>query len=228
MGRFEGARTFLVTGTSSGLGVAISSAIRDRGGIVCSISRTRPDTDDEVWVHADLGDTDSIRTAVDLLCERIGVDRLDGVVLNAALADKSRPQWSAEQVERHFRVNALGSVALWNDLHEADVLASPCNVVILGSFLQNGNARQPAYSMSKAALWAWMRSYTMSQPSRAPISMNMVWPGRVDTPANPVRDLPVGDPNHFYRPERVAEVVVRFLQERPGGPRGTVTDMGRS
>ena len=37
-------------------------------------------------------------------------------------------------------------------------MGNPCNVVLMGSFLQNGNTRQPAYAMSKAALWSWMRS----------------------------------------------------------------------
>ena len=55
----------------------------------------------------------------------------------------------------------------------------------MGSFLQNGNVRQPAYAMSKAALWSWMRSYTMSQDGAAPVAMNMIWPGRVITPAEP-------------------------------------------
>jgi hypothetical protein len=56
----------------------------------------------------------------------------------------------------------------------------------------------------------------------------MVWPGRVITPANPPRELPAGDPNLFYTAEYVAQVVLRFLYQPPGGPRGTVTDLGRS
>jgi hypothetical protein len=68
----------------------------------------------------------------------------------------------------------------------------------------------------------------MAQPTTAPVSMNMVWPGRVITPANPPRDLPDGDPNLFYPPERIAAAIGRFLYQDPNGPRGTVVDMGRS
>ena len=110
----------------------------------------------------------------------------------------------------------------------AGLVANPCNVVLLGSFLQNGNVRQPAYAMSKAALWSWMRSYTMSQAVDASVTMNMIWPGRVITPANPPRELPPGDPNLFYTAEYVADVVLRYLYQPPGGPRGTVLDLGRS
>ena len=100
--------------------------------------------------------------------------------------------------------------------------------MLLGSAAQHGNPRQPAYAMSKAALWAWMRSFTAAQPDQHPVSMNMVWPGRVDTPGNPLRALPEDDPDHFRAPERVAEVVHTDLSQQPGGPRGTTVDLGRS
>lgn len=175
-----------------------------------------------------MGDLSQIEAAADQLVEKLAGAQLSGVVFNAALADKSRSQWTVDQVERHFRINALGPFALWTGLEERDLIGDPCNVVLLGSFLQNGNVRQPAYAMSKAALWSWMRSYTMAQDAVAQVSMNMVWPGRVLTPANPPRELPPGDPNLFYTPERVTEMVIMFLYQPPNGPRGTTLDMGRS
>jgi NAD(P)-dependent dehydrogenase (short-subunit alcohol dehydrogenase family) len=191
------------------------------------MSRTPPACPDERWSEVDFGDVDAIPDALQRL---VGADAdpFDAVVLNAALADKSRSQWTVEQVDRHFRVNALAPFALWTCLEQSRMVGTPCNVVLLGSFLQNGNVRQPAYAMSKAALWSWMRSYTMSQAGDSPVSMNMIWPGRVETRANPRRELPAGDPNAFYTPDRVAEVVLRYVYQEPGGPRGTVIDMGRS
>ncbi len=217
----------LVTGTSYGLGAALSAAVRARGDRVFSLSRTPPDNDDEVWAEADLSDVAAIESAVKHLVHEMD-GPLCGVVMNAGLADKSRSQWTNEQVERHFRTNALAPFALWSHLEESGVIGDPCNVVLMGSFLQNGNVRQPAYAMSKAALWSWMRSYTMAQEVEHPVSMNMIWPGRVITPANPLRELPTGDPNLFYSAERVAGVVLGYLYQAPGGPRGTVIDLGRS
>jgi NAD(P)-dependent dehydrogenase (short-subunit alcohol dehydrogenase family) len=217
----------LITGTSYGLGVAISSAVRARGDRVFSVSRTPPRSKDEVWIAADLGDLAAIEAAVKQLVRELN-DPLSGVVLNAALADKTRSQWTIDQVDRHFRINALGPFALWSHLTEAQVIGAPCNVVLMGSFVQSGNVRQPAYAMSKAALWSWMRSFTMAQDIDHPVSMNMIWPGRIATPGNPVRQLPPGDPNAFYPPERVANAVLSFLYQAPGGPRGTVVDLGRS
>ena len=223
----SGRTRILVTGASYGLGATIAEQIAGRGDAVTSISRTAPGGRDIGWTQGDLGDRESIAGAVASLAESDSAP-FDGMVFNAALADKTQTQWTPEQVERHFRINALGPFALWDELTKADLIASVCNVVLMGSFLQNGNVRQPAYAMSKAALWSWMRSFTMSQDGAHGVSMNMVWPGRVITPANPLRDIPEGDPNQFYTPERVAETVLNFLYQAPGGPRGTVVDLGRS
>ncbi len=217
----------LVTGTSYGLGATVSEAVRSRGDQVFSLSRTPPASRDEVWVPVDFEAVDTVADAVKQLAEQM-TEPLRGVVLNAALADKSRSQWTSDQVERHFRINALAPFVLWGCLEEGNLVGDPCNVVLMGSFLQNGNVRQPAYAMSKAALWSWMRSYTMSQDGAAPVAMNMIWPGRVITPANPLRELPDGDPNFFYTPDRVTDVVMSYLYQSPNGPRGTVVDLGRS
>jgi NAD(P)-dependent dehydrogenase (short-subunit alcohol dehydrogenase family) len=221
------ALNILVTGTSYGLGAAVSEAVRSRGDVVFSMSRTPPQAAEEVWTRADFEDVDGVSAAVQQLASRLD-EPLSGVVFNAALADKSRSQWTADQVERHFRINALAPFVLWECLEKERLIGQPCNVVLMGSFLQNGNVRQPAYAMSKAALWSWMRSYTLRQPGADPVAMNMIWPGRVETPANPLRELPAGDPNFFYAPERVAAVVLTYLYQAPGGPRGTVVDLGRS
>lgn len=220
-------RTILITGTSYGLGAALSDAVRQLGDVVVSVSRTRPANAEERWIEADLGDIASLVRVVEQAAE-LAPGPFDGVIMNAALADKSASQWTPEQVERHLRINAVSPFTLWSRMEEARLVGDPCNVVLMGSFLQNGNVRQPAYAMSKAALWSWMRSYTMNQPGNHPVSMNMVWPGRVDTPANPPRDLPPEDPNLFYPASRVADVVLGLLYQAPGGPRGTVIDMGRS
>lgn len=222
----ERGRTMLVTGASYGLGAAVVAAIQARGDRAITMSRTPPESVDD-WVKADLGEIAAIPEAV-ARAAALARQPFDGVVVNAALADKSRSQWTVEQVERHFRVNALAPFALWAALDDQALVGDPCNVVLMGSFLQNGNVRQPAYAMSKAALWSWMRSFTMSQPIDAGVTMNMIWPGRVITPANPPRELPEGDPNLFYEADYVAEVVLRYLYQPPGGPRGTVIDLGRS
>lgn len=217
----------LVTGASYGLGRVIAEILRRRGDEVYTVSRTRPEESQDTWVMADQGDIEALPSVADRL-SGLTAGPFSGVVLNAAIAERVARQWDVDQIERHFRVNALGPIALWEALVVRGLIADPCNVVLLGSYIQNGSARQPAYAMSKAALWSWMRSFTMNQPPHDPVSMTMVWPGRVATAGNPLRDLPADDPNFFYPPERVAHVIMGILDQAPGGPRGTVIDLGRS
>jgi NAD(P)-dependent dehydrogenase (short-subunit alcohol dehydrogenase family) len=223
----ERLQRMLVTGASYGLGATVAAAIHRRGDGVVTLSRTPPADRRISWIECDLEKTYSLE-GVAVAIRNSDSEPFDGIVMNAALADKSQSQWSVHQVERHFRINALAPFALWAALEAQGLIAPVCNVVLMGSFLQNGNTRQPAYAMSKAALWSWMRSYTMNQPGDSGVSMNMIWPGRVATPANPPRELPPGDPNAFYSTARMSEVVLTYLYQEPNGPRGTVVDMGRS
>ena len=214
----------LITGTSYGLGASISAHVRKRGDDVYSLSRTPPALDaGERWISTDMSDLAQIRGAVAQLEEMLGGVPLDGIVLNAALADKSRTQWTVEQVERHFRTNALGPFALWTELEERALIGDPCNVVLLGSFLQNGNVRQPAYAMSKAALWSWMRSYTMAQDPVAPVSMNMIWPGRITHSGQPDAQSPRRRPQsllHTGARDGDGDDVPVSITERSSGHRG--------
>ena len=93
------------------------------GGPRFSISRTAPPCSEETWLEADLGDLDVLPSVVKALAGQVD-GRLDGVVLNAALADKSRSQWHIDQVERHLRINTLAPFLLWSCLEEEDLAAT--------------------------------------------------------------------------------------------------------
>jgi len=216
--------TILITGASRGIGLTLAQYLHARGDKVVALNRHDCTEREWDWIECDLSKPDSVSDAVSA-CSPY---RFDGVVLNAALADKTVDQNRPTQMWRHIAVNFLGPHQLWYLLEWEQLIASICNVVLMSSFLQNGNVRQPAYAASKAALWAWMRSYTMAQPASHAVQMNMLWPGRVITPANPLRELPEGDVNAFRTPEEIIPYILQFLDQPDGGPRGTVVDLGRS
>jgi NAD(P)-dependent dehydrogenase (short-subunit alcohol dehydrogenase family) len=83
------ARSMLVTGTSRGLGAAVSEAVRSRGDRVFSMSRGRPPARTEKWTKVDFADVHCVGAAVRAMADSLD-GPLDGLVLNAALADKSR------------------------------------------------------------------------------------------------------------------------------------------
>ncbi len=218
-------KTYLVTGASRGIGLTLARRLRDRGDHVVTLSRTEPPQDGIPWFPCDMSDPEIIAETVRIHLQPY---KFSGVILNAALADKSVDQSTPREMARHLAVNFMGPMTLWYFLEGGKLINDPCNVVLMSSFLQNGNARQPAYAASKAALWSWMRSYTMAQPLRHPVAMNMLWPGRVITPANPLRELPEGDANLFRMPQEILPAITNLLDLPVGGPRGTVVELGRS
>lgn len=227
-------KTYLVTGASRGIGYVLAKHLLDRGDRVMTLSRTKPEfklgspsswmARQIGWTHCDLASEYSVEQAIGKLSDW----NYDGVVLNAALADKSVDQSHPDQMVKHMQVNFFGPQRLWHLMWMAGLINDPCNVVLMSSFLQGGNVTQPAYAASKAALWSWMRSYTMQQSVVHSVSMNMLWPGRVVTPANPHRELPETDPNVFRYPAEIIPNILNLLDQSQMGPRGTVVDLGRS
>jgi NAD(P)-dependent dehydrogenase (short-subunit alcohol dehydrogenase family) len=175
-----------------------------------------------------VSDLDAVEHWVSLYSEKSQDEPFSGVVMcHAKHGEKSGTQWKPDEWESYFRTNCTSVVSLIHHLDGWGCLTDECKIVIFGSFLQNGSANQPAYAASKAALWAWMRSYTMAQSAQDSRSVNMIWPARVNTPSNPARDLPDTDPNFFREPENLAEETLRLLDDDLGR-RGTTIDVGRN
>ena len=226
-------KSFLVVGASQGLGFALCKRLHEDGNTVLGISRTAPKvacTEYVQWTHEllDVSNLEETRNWVSLRSETHPDETFDGVVFcHAKHGDKGGSQWNSDLWEEYFRVNCTSIVSMYSSLDSHGKLNDPCNTVLLGSFLQNGSANQPAYASSKSALWAWMRSYTMDQSSSDTKAVNMLWPARVDTPSNPFRDLSEKAPDFFRLPEEVSDEVVHLL-DNVLGRRGTTVDVGRS
>ena len=225
-------KNYLVVGDSQGIGYAVAESLTDRClGSVLGISRS-PFTKCIrcLWEHEilDVSDLEAASEWVSLRAETDPQEVFSGVVFcQAKHGEKSGTKWNPDEWESYFRTNCTSVVNLIYQLSGHDKLANDCSVVLFGSFLQNGSANQPAYAASKAALWAWMRSYTMEQKAGDRVAVNMIWPGRVDTPSNPRRDLPANEPNFFRDPSLLAGETLRLLEDELGR-RGTTIDVGRS
>ncbi len=87
-------RTFLITGASKGIGLALSKRLAAAGHHVVGLARTAPVDFPGSFVSVDLGDDDATRTALQSIVQHFA---LDGVVNNvglvrpALLADVSLP-----------------------------------------------------------------------------------------------------------------------------------------
>lgn len=188
-GRLEG-RTAVVTGGTSGIGLAVVSRFIGEGAVVTALARRyRPEVDDlgARFVAADASDPDLMRAAFDTVVRRDGP--LDVLVLNAGIASVDAETLEATDladVAELVRVNTMGV------LHGL-TLAPPhlrdgASIIITASAATSwAFPGYMGYSLSKAPLYEMSRHAAMKLGSRG-IRVNTVSPGTVLTPMQPADD----------------------------------------
>jgi NAD(P)-dependent dehydrogenase (short-subunit alcohol dehydrogenase family) len=214
-GPASGPRTALVTGVSSGIGLAIAERLLADGWAVVGVSRRRPDL-------AACGRFQHL--AADLLQpgapERVAAQAagpggtLDAVVCAAGLQhsaplgrldhDQGRQMW-----QLHVDVPTRLVDALVPRMRDGG------RVVVIGSRTAGGVAGKSQYAASKAALVGLTRSWAMELAPRR-ITVNVVAPGPTDTPmlqsptraATPPRLPPLG---RYVQPSEVAALTCLLL-----------------
>lgn len=211
-------RTAVVTGTSSGIGLAIAHDLVGAGWHVLGLSRSRGALSDAAtWVPCDLADVISADGAVRAVRETAtgGVDAIvhaAGLQYSAGVGDL-RP----EQGERMWAVHVRGAELVVGGL--VGVLADGGRVVLVGSRTMTGVPGKSQYAATKAALAAMARAWASELAPRR-ITVNVVAPG-------PTRTAMLDDPNRasvppvvpplgrLVEPSEVA-ALTRFLLEPTG------------
>ena len=179
---FDG-RSVLVTGGSSGIGLAAAQLFAARGAKVVAAAITAPQAEDATvrFVQADVTDESSVAAAVDFSVRNHG--GLDVLVTAAGIqrygtaADTSATTW-----EEVMAVNLRG--AFFAVKHALPALReSRAGSIVLVSSVQAFVTQQnvAAYTASKGALNALVRSIAVDE-ARNGVRANSVCPGSVDTP----------------------------------------------
>jgi NAD(P)-dependent dehydrogenase (short-subunit alcohol dehydrogenase family) len=184
--RFEG-KTVLVTGGSSGIGLAVARRIADEGGRVVITGRDQKTLDAAAkslgsrargWISdaASLSDIDKLFA---FLKKEVGP--LDGLFANAGAAIFEPVQTVTEDTfDKLMNVNVKG---VFFTLQKAiPLLADGASIVINASVAgSKGNPLNAVYSATKAAARSMARSFSASLLERK-IRVNAVSPGPIDTP----------------------------------------------
>jgi len=188
-GRLQG-RTALVTGGSSGIGLAVASRFVSEGADVTALSRHyRPEVDDAGahFMAADTSEPEQMRAALEDAAERAGP--LHVLVLNAGIAslDASRLEHTdLRAVERLVRVNTMG--VLHGLAAMPPYLQDGASVIITASAATSwAFPGYMGYSLSKAPLYEMAHHAAMKLGSRG-IRVNTVSPGTVLTAMQPADD----------------------------------------
>ncbi|MER7775252.1 SDR family oxidoreductase [Streptomyces sp. NPDC096191] len=220
MNRFTG-KTVLVTGGTSGMGLATAHRLVAEGAHVIVTGRTRARVDSAVHrigphssgIVADAADLDAVDTLMEAVRDRHG--RLDCLFANAGTGT-FMPFEGITEPDFDHAVDANFKGVFFTVQKAMPLLADGGSIVINASWtLHRGNSVLTLYSATKAAVHNLARTLAASLAPRC-IRVNSVSPGYIDTPMYPAGALTTAEAEavtgrivagRFGRPEEVAAAV---------------------
>jgi NAD(P)-dependent dehydrogenase (short-subunit alcohol dehydrogenase family) len=184
--KLEG-KTALVTGGSSGIGLAIARRFAEEGAHVFITGRRQAQLDAAVALiggRVDAVQGDVTNTAdLERLFDHIGrgADRLDILVASSGTSEFSTLDTATEaHFDKVFDLNVRGMV--FTVQRAVRQMADGGAIVLVGSIAGNvGNPGFGTYSATKAAVRSYARTWTLELAGRG-IRVNTLSPGPIDTP----------------------------------------------
>jgi short-subunit dehydrogenase len=203
----------LVTGGSSGLGMAICDALQRDGLEVTSIDRS-PSVDGSAINHiaCDLSD----RKTVDKLIKKLTNDEpFDVIIFNAGISatgkfEEIEPQSHARIVE----VNAVAPMTVCAALMKAGKIAQNGHIAFISSLSHfTGYPGASSYAASKDALAIYANSIRKSLKKSRNISVTTAYPGPLKTD-HAARHAPLGaDAEKRMMPEIAAQLILADINK---------------
>lgn len=222
-------RAALVTGGSSGIGLAIARALREDGYALTLASRTAEKVEaaatelDAYGVAADVSREEDCERLVAAHRERFG--RLDVLVNSAGVGVAGRiEELPVKHIDRQLDVNLRGVILVTRAavpmLREAGGIV--VNIASIAAHLSP--AVLPVYAASKAGVVSFTRSLNAALEEHG-VRATAISPAFVDTPMASYSGL---TPEEMIRPEDCAETVRLLLRLSPRAriPEVTVERLG--
>ncbi len=225
MGKLEG-KIALITGGSSGIGLATAKQFVNEGAFVFITGRRQPELDaaiNEVGKNITAVRSDSSNLPdLDRLFDQIKSEkgRLDILFANAGIAKYGKlGEITEELFDSIFDINVKG--VLFTVQKALPLMADGSSIVLNASIVgSKGLPSNSVYSATKAAIRSFARTWTTDLKERR-IRVNAISPGTIDTPglhelfasgaagndrAKSVQSIiPIG---RLGRPEEIAKTVV--------------------
>lgn len=222
--------TYLVTGASSGIGLATAQALAARGDSLVLVARSAEALERarricqeaggrSITVNADVRDRDSIERAFTVATAEFGP--VDGVVHAAAVATYgSLEQVPPEVFDATVATTFLGTANVSRVALSYFHATGRGRLVVLGSIL--GSVVSPymgAYTASKWAVQGLVRTLQIETRDDPFIDVVLVTPGGVDTPIYENSANYLGRPGKAPAPVQSAEKVAQRVLEGLDRPR---------
>jgi len=222
--------TVLVTGASSGIGLATATRLAADGYDVVNLDRTaQPENASARFVEVDLSDADATREALKAAIDGRSVI---GLVNNAAFGATATVEDTTPQImERSWRVNVLAPTLCVQGVLPSMKAAGYGRIVNIISRAALGRELRTGYAGTKGNLMSMTRVWAL-ELGRHGVTVNAIGPGPVRTelyekmnpPDSPrtqaiIASSPVG---RIGTPDDIANGVAFFMDRRSGYVNGQV------
>ena len=214
-------RTAIITGTSSGIGMAIARRLLAGGWRVVGLDLAPPALSDSQFSGqvVDLTDGQALERAVRATMANSLSNRAPDALVHAAgiLRVGSLGELDPASGETMWRLHVDAATRLANLLVPAMQAAGQGRVVLLSSRVSGGIAGRSQYAATKAALVSLSRSWA-AESIASGVTVNVVSPAATDTPmlVDPARTgtvprlPPIG---RLIRPDEIAGLVSFLLSD---------------
>ena len=216
-------RTFLITGASKGIGLALAHRLTQDGHHVVGLARGATPDFPGTLVSVDLADTQATDEALRELTARFSPD---GVVNNVGLV---RPQRlgavDLPALEEVMRINLHPALQSVQALLPGMTERGWGRIVNISSLTILGSVERTAYAAAKAALVSFSRSWALELATTR-ITVNAVAPGPTETELFRANNLPGSEGERRYlsavpmgrfgRPEEIAAAIAFLLSDDAG------------
>lgn len=209
-----GARLAIVTGASSGIGLAVATQLLAQGWRVIGLQRRAPARDHPAFsaLSVDLGDGEALSQLAATLPTPHALVHAAGLMRGGRLGQL--PPADAAQM---WCLHVDAATRLADALLPRMAAAGSGRVVLVGSRTAHGQPGKAAYAASKAALVSLARSWAAEVVAQG-VTVNVVSPAATDTPmlSDPARagTAPKLPPmGRLIRPEEVAALIVYLLSD---------------